>query len=127
MPKIFFYDTGLLAFLLGIEEPRQIESSPFKGILFENLAMGELLKRRYNAAKNPDISFYREYSGKEVDALQSEAGGIHLYEIKASGAFNTEFTKNLSYLKSLIPEVNATTIIYDGESMGDTLMNIRDI
>ena len=127
MPKIYFYDTGLLAYLLGIEDPRQIESSPFKGTLFENLAMGELIKKRYNVGKYPDISFYREYSGKEVDALQREAGGLHLYEIKASGAFNSEFTKNLNYLKSLIPDVETSSVIYDGETMGNVMINIRDI
>lgn len=127
MPKIYFYDTGLLAFLLGIDDPKSIENSPFKGMLFENMAMGELMKQKYNSGKNPDISFYREYSGKEVDALIPDGGGIHLYEIKASGAFDPEFTKNSKYVSGLLSDVNATTVIYDGKTMGDYLINIRDI
>lgn len=127
MPKIYFYDTGLLAFLLGIDDPKNITSSPFRGMLFENMAMGELVKKKYNAGKNPDICFYREYAGKEVDAMVSESGGIHLYEIKSSGIFDDDFTKNMSYVSSLIPDVNATSVIYDGKTMGDSLINIRDI
>lgn len=127
MPKIYFYDTGLLAFLLGIEQPNQIETSPFKGMLFENLAMGELIKQKFNAGETPKICFYREYAGKEVDALVTEAAGIHLYEMKAAGAFNSEFTKNLNYLKELIGDVNKSSVIYDGKTLGDTLINIRDI
>lgn len=127
MPKIYFYDTGLLAFLLGIENPKNIETSPFKGLLFENMAMGELIKKKYNEGKNPDLSFYREYSGKEVDALMAEEGGLHLYEIKSSGVFDSDFTKNLKYLSELIPDVKTYSVIYDGQTMGETLINIRDI
>lgn len=127
MPKIYFYDTGLLAFLLGIDNPENITTSPFKGILFENMAMGELLKQKYNAGKNPDIYYYREYSGKEVDALVRESGGYHLFEIKASGGFEADFNKNMKYLNDLIPDVKGMSVIYDGKTMGTSLINIRDI
>lgn len=127
MPKIYFYDTGLLAFLLGITDPALISSSPFRGMLFENMAMGELIKQKYNSGNNPDINFYREYSGKEVDALVREAGGLHLYEIKSSAAFESDYMKNINYVKGLIPEVTGWSVIYDGQAMGKFLLNIRDI
>lgn len=127
MPKIYFYDTGLLAFLLGISNADQIENSPFKGMLFENLAMGELIKAKYNEGRNPDISFYREYSGKEVDVLMREREGLHLYEIKASASFNQDYIKNIKYVKGLIPDVDGWTVIYDGKTMGNNLVNVRDI
>ena len=127
MPKIYFYDTGLLAFLLGLEEPKNISTSPFRGILFENMAMGEIMKQKFNAGKTPDITYYREYSGKEVDALVGESAGLRLYEIKASGGFEGEYVKNMNYVKELIPNVIGETVIYDGKTMGDTLINIRDI
>ena len=127
MSKIYFYDTGLLAYLLGIEEPYYIHNSPFKGMLFENLAMGELIKQKYNAGKDPDINFYREYSGKEVDAILREGSKLRLFEIKSSGAFEKEFMKNSNYVKSLLPDVDKISIIYDGKTMGESLVNIRDI
>ena len=127
MPKIYFYDTGLLAFLLGITTPDNINTSPFRGMLFENMAMGELMKKKYTAGINPDINFYREYSGKEVDALVKEAEGLHLYEIKSSAAFESDYIKNINYVKELIPEVTGWSVIYDGRTMGESLLNIRDI
>ena len=127
MPKIYFYDTGLLAFLLGITDPTLIPMSPFRGMLFENMAMSELTKQKYNAGNNPDINFYREYSGKEVDALVREAGGLHLYEIKSAAAFESDYMKNINYVKALIPEVTGWSVIYDGQTMGQSLLNIRDI
>lgn len=127
MPKIYFYDTGLLAYLLGIENPGNINNSPFKGVLFENMAMGELIKQKYNTGKTPDISFYREYSGKEVDAIVRENGGLHLYEMKSSGVLDSDYTKNLKYLQPLIPEIKGSTVIYDGVTMGEAFINIRDI
>ena len=127
MPKIYFYDTGLLAFLLGITEPGNINSSPFRGILFENMAIGELIKQKYNEGVNPDISFYREYSGKEVDALVKESNGTHLYEIKSAAAFDSDYMKNINYVKELIPEIKGWSVIYDGQTMGERLINIRDI
>ena len=126
MPKVYFYDTGLMAYLLGIESPQQITSSPFRGSLFENLAMGELIKSRLNKGLKPEITFYREHSGKEVDALMP-ADGIHLFEIKASSTFNKEFISNIDYVRSLIPEVSGYSVIYDGENIPPNLINIRNI
>ena len=127
MPKIYFYDTGLLAYLLGLTDPNNISTSPFKGMLFENMAMGELIKKKYNAGQNPDISFYREYSGREVDALVNDDAGLHLYEIKSAAAFDSDYMKNINYVKGLIPEVEGWSVIYDGMTMGNNLINIRDI
>lgn len=127
MPKVYFYDTGLLSYLLGMEDSSQIKNSPFKGMLFENLAMGELIKERLNLGLKPEITFYREHSGKEVDALLPTKEGIHLYEIKSSTTFNQEFVKNMEYVKSLIPEVGGYSVIYDGQNVGSSLINIRNI
>ena len=113
--------------ILGIDNPNNIENSPFKGILFENMDTGELLKQKYNSGKNPDISFYREYSGKEVDAMARESGGLHLYEIKSSAAFDSDYMKNINYVRELIPDVEGWSVIYDGKTMGNNLINIRDI
>ena len=52
-----------------------------RGPLFENLAICELLKKRYNEGKDPRLFFYREKSGVEVDAVSEGDGGLHLYEI----------------------------------------------
>lgn len=126
MPKLYFYDTGLLCYLLGIDSPQQIENHTLRGELFENLAMVELIKQRLNEGLDPNITFYREHSGKEVDAIIS-SGGLHLYEIKSGKTFKKDFTKNMEYLSSLLSDIKDTTVIYDGISMAPMILNIREI
>ena len=89
--------------------------------------MGELIKKRLNEGLKPEITFYREYSGKEVDALLPAADGLHLYEIKASSTFNRDFLKNIEYVKTIISDVTNSSVIYDGENLPPSLINIRTI
>ncbi len=127
MPKIYFYDTGLLCYLLSIESPDQLEKHPLRGAIFENLAMGELLKGRYNQASDPNLYFYREQAGREVDALEVTSSGIHLYEIKAGKALRSDFLDNMRELKRTLTDVDSTTVIYDGSNLPPNALNIRMI
>ena len=128
MPKIYFYDTGLPTYLLGIESPSQLISHPLKGVLFENMAVAELMNRRLNQGKDPNLNFYRERNGREVDILQSTPEGLKAYEVKSSVSFHPEFIKNLEYLKYVLPSPPvSSTVIYDGEPFPPLAENIRDI
>lgn len=127
MPKIYFYDTGLLCYLLSIENYNQLENHPLRGAIFENLAIGELMKSRYNRGLDPNLHFYREKAGMEVDAMLLEGGSIHLYEIKAGKTLRPEFLENMKTLKKLISNISSSTVIYDGESFPPTAVNIRNI
>jgi predicted AAA+ superfamily ATPase len=77
-PKIYFHDTGLACFLLGIENETQLASHPLRGILFENLVVNDIIKTRYNAGKNIlNLYFYRDRAQKEVDLLHIGARVTH--------------------------------------------------
>lgn len=127
MPKVYFYDTGLLCYLLSIETPKQLETHPQKGAVFENMAICELLKSRLNCGKDPNLYFYREKSGLEVDVMSETSEGRTLYEIKAGKILRPEFMDNMKYLKGNLEDVSGTTVIYDGEGIPPTCVNIRDI
>ncbi len=127
MPKVYFYDTGLLCYLLEIESEQQYKSSTLRGAIFENIAISELIKNQYNHARIPSIHFYRERSGKEVDAMVKTADGLHLYEIKAGSTFRPEYISNMAYVADLLPDVSHRTVIYDGPTSAPLLLNIRDI
>lgn len=127
MPKVYFYDTGLLCYLLDIETYEMLENHPLRGAIFENLAMGELLKSRLNKALDPNLYFYREKSGLEVDAVLMTAGFLHLYEIKAGKSIRPEYFDNINALKRSQNNISASTIIYDGDSLPPICVNIRDI
>ena len=127
MPKIYFYDTGLLCYLLSIETAEQLENHPLKGAIFENLAIGELIKSRFNGGQDPNIYFYREHSGREVDALSVTAEGLNLYEIKAGKVFRTDYMDNIKSLQQTLKNINKTTVIFDGDSIPPLALNIREI
>lgn len=128
MPKIYFYDTGIPTYLLGIENPRQLLSHPLKGALFENMAVAELLNRRLNEGKESNLYFYRERGGREVDILQTTPEGVKAYEIKSAQTFHPEFLKNLEYLTKILPQPPIeTTVIFDGHSFLPNARNIREI
>ncbi len=125
--KLYFYDSGVLCYLLGIEQASQLDTHPLRGAIFENIAVSEMIKNRCNIAKEPNVYFYRENSGREVDIVEETPDGLNIYEVKAGSTFQTDFTKNLRYLQKLLPEVRTTTVIYNGETQGKSLLNIRDI
>lgn len=127
MPKVYFYDTGFLCYLLGIESEAQYMSSTLRGAIFENMAISELMKGQFNQGRIPDVYFYRERSGKEVDAMVRTAAGIHLYEVKAGGTFKPEYMANMNYISEFLSDVAQRSVIYDGPTSAPLLLNIRDV
>lgn len=127
-PKIYFYDTGLAAYLMGLQEPFHINLTGMRGALFENLAVIELMKRRMNEGRQVNLMFYRENSGKEVDIINDKGLSLDLYEVKSSATFKEEYVANMKYLESLIKDRHITsTLIYDGDSMPPSILNIRNV
>jgi predicted AAA+ superfamily ATPase len=115
-PKIYFYDTGLACFLLGIENEQQLKSHPLRGSLFENLIVLEFMKQRFNTGKNSNLYFYRDKSQREVDIVQEFGDKYHAYEVKSAKVFHKDFLTNLQYLKSIMKDsLTVTQVIYDGE------------
>lgn len=127
MPKIFFYDSGLLCYLLSIESEQQLKEHPLSGAIFENLAMSELMKKQYNNSQNPSLYFYRETSGLEVDALITKPEGIELYEIKSGQTLRPTFMENMKKVSKRLENINNQTVIYNGESIPPIAVNIREI
>ncbi|MBD5189351.1 MAG: ATP-binding protein [Bacteroidales bacterium] len=128
-PKLYFYDTGLLCFLLGIEDADQLMTHPLRGAIFENLVVTEMMKENYNSGKIPRLFFYRENSGREVDIVEEHGTSLSLYEVKASKTFSKDFRKNLDYLKKNLSEITIkdSIVVYDGETFPPFAINVRDI
>lgn len=119
-PKLYFYDTGLACYLLGIENELQLSTHPLRGALFENLVVNEAMKNRLNRGEDPNLYFYKDRSQKEVDLLFTHSNLIDAYEIKSSQTYHGEFYKGLNYLKSLFKDrIKKTALIYDGTLESD--------
>ena len=67
--KLYFYDTGLACQLLGIRTAAELEASPFRGALFENLLIADQLKRQFNRGLSTNLHFWRDNVGHEIDLL----------------------------------------------------------
>lgn len=126
-PKLYFYDTGLLCFLLNIYDTDQLKTHPLRGAIFENMVVTQMIKHLLNNGQNKQLYFYRENSGREIDMIRQDSNFLDAFEIKSSQTFNPDFTKNLKYLKELFPKtIRNTSIIYDGVTIAPNIYNFRD-
>ena len=115
-PKLYFADTGLACYLLGIESVEQLVHDPLYGNLFENWVIVELMKARYNQGLEPRLYFYRDVSGKEVDLLSQRGGRLFPIEIKSSKTFSSSFLDGLRYFHEQAPEkAEGGGVIYAGK------------
>lgn len=94
-PKLYFYDVGLAAWLLGLESESQVSRDPLRGNLFENLVILEVLKHRYNRGLRSNLFFYRDSKGNEVDLLLEFGSDLFPVEIKAGSTVAPDFFKGL--------------------------------
>ena len=115
-PKIYFTDVGLASYLLGVQTAEQLTRDPMRGHLFENLVIMELIKFRYNQAEEPEIYYYRDNHGHEVDVILKLGHQLIPVEIKSTQTFNPALLKNLRFFKELVGDrCPLGFLIYAGE------------
>jgi predicted AAA+ superfamily ATPase len=83
MPKLYFYDVGLVSWLLGIRTVEQLETHPLRGNLFETFVIAELVKSRFNHGERPNLYFWRDSNGNEVDVIAEQGTALMPIEIKS--------------------------------------------
>lgn len=131
-PKLYFCDTGLACYLLGIETEQQLARDKMRGHLFENFIVMEALKARYNRGKESNLYFYRDSNGVEVDLLFKNGSDYSAVEIKSSQTYHPEFETGINSLSSLLKErLTDKTILYAGDFENDAaaikLLNYRNM
>lgn len=130
-PKYYFTDTGLACFLLGIETSEQLQIDRLRGALFENMVVMDMVKQRLNQGKDPQIFFFRDYTGHEIDIIFQQGSTLTPIEIKSSMTFQKAFLKGLNYFRHLITDrCGQGYLIYQGEQQGmidnNQLLNYRN-
>jgi hypothetical protein len=131
-PKLYFTDTGLASYLLGIETPEQAARDPLRGGLYENLVILEILKAFYNRGRRPQLTFFRDTHGNEVDLLVRRQRTLVPVEIKSSQTFSKEFLKGIRRFRALSRDCAPDGfVLYDGRETfhieGVTVQNpLRD-
>lgn len=115
-PKLYFYDTGLLSALLGIQSPQQIASHSMRGAIFESWIISETHKRKFNQHRPPNQYFWRDHKGLEVDLLVDEGEKILPIEIKSGATIASDWFESLNVWKSLADgRAENSWLIYGGD------------
>ena len=119
-PKLYFYDVGLVAFLLGLRSSEGLSDQSLIGSLFENLVVADIIKKSHHSYRLQDYWFWRDANGHEVDLLTNRAGGFDIFEIKATQTILPKLFQGMDYFASITAGKTKTkTLIYGGEENQD--------
>lgn len=100
-PKIYFLDTGIATFLLGLHSSEPLLQGPMKGPLFETMVVSEWVKAFYNRGERPELYYWRSKAGIEVDLIIDRNVRSYPIEIKATSTIMPGHIENLIKWKNL--------------------------
>lgn len=132
-PKIYFNDTGIVNYLLGIDKEIELATHPLYGNIFENFVVSEKLKSIWNTRVNEKIFFWRDNNGIEVDLLVDKGSEKELVEVKSTQTYKSEMLKGITSVGSLLSEkykINGY-LVYQGdleqEIQGTRVVNWKNL
>ena len=103
-PKLYFYDTGLVAYLTKWSSPETLEAGAINGAILENFTVAEIVKTYFNAGEEPHLYYYRDNDAKEIDIVLETDGQLHPMEIKKTSNPGTQLTRPFKLLdKGSVP------------------------
>lgn len=116
-PKLYFLDTGMAAWLMGIRDANTLETHAARGALFETWVVSELYKQRLNTGQTPDLYFWRDSTGNEVDLINETVHGLQPIEIKSGSTYSSDWTSGLKKWEKLAgTESLDPRLIYGGSN-----------
>lgn len=98
-PKLYFNDTALASYLLGLHDRETLINSPHFGHLFETLVVTDFLKRFLHSGQMPSLYYLKTKDGLEVDLVIESGPSLHLFEIKGAMTIFPKHADSLSRLK----------------------------
>ena len=113
-PKIYFNDTGLLCYLLGITSKEEMLSSPYFGSIFETFVFNELLKHAKYSWFPAEIYFYRTLDKKEIDFLIKYKNEFIAIEVKTKETISDKDFKSIREIKDFI---KYGIVFYNGDKV----------
>jgi predicted AAA+ superfamily ATPase len=117
-PKLYFHDTGLACSLLGIKDASQLTLHYMRGELFENLVINEFIKSAYNSGIIPELTFWRDSTGTEIDLIRRNGSNVEAFEIKSGATFSTDYFKGISKWSALSgTSADNCRVIYNGDKL----------
>ncbi len=115
-PKVYFYDSALACHLLSIHSPQDLATHYLRGGLFESMVISDFLKQRFSAGLLPNLYFWRDKSGHEVDCILDYGNVLIPIEIKSGETINSDFFSSLVKWNLLAGNNAANSyIVYGGK------------
>jgi predicted AAA+ superfamily ATPase len=103
MPKLYFLDTGMCAYLAEWSSPETLEAGAMSGAILETYVFAEVIKSWWNRGKQPQLYYYRDKDGKEIDLLLVQDRAMYPIEIKKSGSPRSDWVRHFGLLDRLLP------------------------
>ncbi len=118
MPKLHFYDTGLVCWLLGIRDIQQLRNHPLRGAIFETWVVSEIIKHRRNQGEHRGVYYYRDRQGTEADMIVEQGQGLVVVEAKAGQTVSSDLFSSAKKVGSVLGQkmTTQTAIVYGGDS-----------
>ena len=115
-PKLYFLDSGLLCYLLRIRAPEDLRLHSSRGSIFEGFVVAELLKNYLNAGQEPDLYFWRDSAGHEIDVLIERGEELMPVEIKSGQTVASDFFTGIRFWRNLVDDEHApAALVYAGD------------
>ena len=116
VPKLYFWDTGLLCHLLRIADPQALAMHAMRGAVFESWVVTETLKHRLNQGLAPDLYFWRDNHGNEVDLLYLQGERLCPVEVKSGLTFSPDWVQGLEKFRRYAgARAGTPCVVYGGE------------
>jgi hypothetical protein len=113
-PKVHFHDTGLICYLLGVRTDDELRLHPLRGAVFESWVASEVMKARINRGLRPDLHFYRDQTGLEVDLILDSGTRLVAVEAKSGETVSDDYWKALDAFSRLAKAPIERVVLYGG-------------
>ena len=114
-PKLYFFDTGLVCSLVGINKKEEVLNHSQRGNLFETFIISELIKKRFNQGHISNLYFWRDKTGHEIDCIVESGAQLIPIEIKSGKTVAGDFFSGINYLKKISNIKGNSYLIYGGD------------
>ncbi|OZG60572.1 ATPase AAA [Bifidobacterium lemurum] len=132
-PKLYFYDTGLASYLLDLESDDELMMSKYRGPLFENAVVSEIMKAYAVRGRTPRLYYWRDDKQQEIDLIIEKGGAVrYAVEVKASATYDSHAFATISKLSEIMGlDLAQRIVVYGGRDSMETsfgrLLTIGDI
>ena len=110
-PKLYFFDTGLVAYLTRYSSPDILMNGSINGEILENHVVSEIRKSYLNSGEEPLMYYFRDKDGKEIDLILEYDGKLHPIEIKKSSNPTQDMVRNFNVLEKTGAQIGMGAVI----------------